>query len=89
MFVSGIVRAPNRLEAMEHSMLLTVFVICLGWGVVVSPFIVLAKIGAKPAPKPPDRLRYWSLAAYSEEQMGSVRLVETLPNSRAVNLTRR
>ena len=51
-------------------MLLTVFRNLLGWGVVVSPFIVLAKIGAKPAPKPPDRLRYWSLAAYSEEQMG-------------------
>ena len=92
MFVSGIVRAPNRIEVMEHSMLLTAFLICLGWGVLASPFLVLVKIGAKPVPKPPDPLRHWNLAAYSGDQMGGVRLVETLPHSRpkrAVNLTRR
>jgi hypothetical protein len=73
-------------------MLLTAFLICLGWGVLASPFLVLAKIGAKPAPKPPGLSRHWNLAAYSGEQMGGARLVQTLPHSRpkrAVNLTRR
>ena len=65
----------NRLEVMEHSMLLTAFLICLGWGVLASPFIVLAKIGAKLVPRPPDLLRHWNLAAYSGGQMGGVRLV--------------
>jgi hypothetical protein len=52
-------------------MLLSAFLICLGWGVLASPFVVLAKVGAKPAPKPPDLLRHWNLAAYSGEQMGA------------------
>jgi hypothetical protein len=69
MFVSGIVRALIRIELMEDSMLLTACLSCLGWGVLASPFVVLAKIGAKPAPKPPNLLR--QRCFYSGERMGA------------------
>ena len=59
-------------------MLPTAFLICLIWGVIASPFIILVKIGANPVPKPPDRLRYWNRAAGSGELMNeSPRLAET------------
>jgi len=67
------------MEETGHSMLLTAFLICLGWGVLASPFVVLVKIGAKPAPEPPDLLRRWNRAAYSGEKMG--RLAKTLAHS--------
>jgi hypothetical protein len=62
-------------------MLLTAFLICLGWGVLASPFVVLVKIAAKPVPKPPGLLRQWDLAAYSGEKIGTSRLVETPAHS--------
>jgi hypothetical protein len=46
-----------------------------------SPFVVLAKIGAKPVPKPPDLLRHWNRAAYFGEKMRAPRLVKTLAHS--------
>jgi hypothetical protein len=66
---------------MEHTMLLTGLLICLGWGVLASPFVVLVKIGAKPVPKPPNLLRQWSRAAYFGEKMGDPRQVKTLAHS--------
>jgi hypothetical protein len=53
-------------------MLLSAFLICLGWGVLASPFVVLAKVGAKLAPKPPDLLRHWNLGAYPENKWGAL-----------------
>ena len=46
-------------------MLLTAFLICLGWGVFASPFVVLVKVAAKPVPKPPGLSRQWDPRAPS------------------------
>ena len=48
-------------------MLITAFLICLGWGVLASLFVILVKIGANPVPKPPDLLRHGNRAAYCGE----------------------
>jgi hypothetical protein len=40
---------------------------CLAWGILAFPFFLLARIGAKPTPRPPEVLPSRNLAAGSRQ----------------------
>jgi hypothetical protein len=45
--------------------------LCLAWGTLVFFFVLLVRMGAKPAPKPPELLQPWDRAACQDDVLRS------------------
>ena len=43
----------------------------LAWGMLVFFFVLLVRMGAKPAPKPPELLQPWDPAAWQDDVLRS------------------